>query len=215
MEQNTTFTLDIPTNVITEDLLHKRIKNIQQSVVCLEPTELIHKDANQLDFLRINLHKTDLRNKHINSFKLQFVSKKNDESIITQESIDSKLINTKYNLICGYNLILNDNFYQNENLLTDGLILPIKYLHEHHSICINIINIGNILHMLNNLELHISFTEIEFEEEFDILMPTMRIEQLIQTKNNTFNLFRVMCGMGNKATFEDLPKDKFDELCIR
>ncbi len=196
-----------------KDLMNKNIKNVQQHVICLEPSELINKDSNQLDFLRINLHKMDLRNKHINSFKLEFVSKKmDDKSVVSQKYIDSELINTKYNLMCGYNLILNDYFYQNENLLPDGLILPIKYLNEDHSICINIINIGTILYMLNNyLELHISFTEIEFEEEFDKLMPTMLIEQLIQTKNNTFNVFRVMCGMGNKATFEDLPKDEFNK----
>ena len=193
--------------VITSDFLYKNIKNIQQSIICLEPIKLINKDANGLDCLNINLHKTDLRNKHINSIKLQFVSKKiNNEFIIPQETIDSNLKNIKYNIMCGYNLIFYDNFYQNEDLLTPELFLPIKYIADHHSISVNIINIVNILSMLNDLELHISFTEIEFDKELDNLFPTLQIDQKIQRKNNTFNLFSVMFGMGVKSFNEDLPK---------
>jgi len=198
---------------INTDLLYKNIESRQHSSICLDTTKLLSKDKNGFDFLNLNLHKTDLRNKNLNSIKLNFISKKiNNESIVSQDYIDSNLININYNLMCGYNVIFDDKFHQNEDLLTPELILPIKYIKEHHSICVNIINIVDILPILNDLELHISFTEVEFEKEFDGLMSKFQIDQLIRTKNNTFNIFRVISGMGAKAFSEDLPKDKFNEF---
>ena len=92
--------------------------------------------------------------KNINSIKLQFVSKQtNVDYIFTQENI-------KYNIMCGYNLIFDDNFQQNTNLLTTDIILPIKHVEYHHSICINIKNISNIVPILNDLKLKIQYVVI-------------------------------------------------------
>jgi len=117
--------------VITNDFLYKNIKNIKQSIICLESIKLINKDADGLDCLNINLHKTELRNKHINSIKLQFVSKQiNNEFIISQETIDSNLKNIKYNIMCGYNLIFYDNFYEyKKNTLIFFLYISMLYIY--------------------------------------------------------------------------------------
>jgi hypothetical protein len=195
------------------ELLYKNIKNVHQSSIRVEPIKLFIEDANNSRFLKINLHKTELQNKHITSIKLKFISKKlDDNQIFTQEYIDSNLTNVKYNLMCGHNVIFDDDFYQDTILLTSGLILPLKYIKDHHSVCINIMNISNMLSLLNDLELQILYDEVEFKEEFDGLMSTRQIDQLIQTKTNTYNVFRVMFGMGVKAIDIDLPKDKFNEI---
>lgn len=191
----------IYSNYITSELLYKNIKNIQSSSIFVEPTEFINKDTNEIT---INLHKTDLRTKHINSIKLQFVSKQtNVDYIFTQENI-------KYNIMCGYNLIFDDIFQQNTNLLTTYIILPIKYVAYHHSICINIKNILNIVPILNDLKLKIQYDEVEFDTEFDRVISLSQLDQLIQKNNNTYNIFRVMFGMGVKGFNEDLPKDVFN-----
>lgn len=69
---------------------------------------------------------------------------------------------------------------------------------------------------MNNKEyitIQIQYDEVEFKEEIDRLMPTLQIDQLIQTKNNTYNVFRVMFGTAVKAIGdEDKPKDKFNEI---
>ncbi len=199
---------------INSNVLHQNIKNVEHSLICLEPINLVCKDGNNIDFLQINLHKTELRDKHVNSIKLNFVSKKiNDESVVSQESIDSNLIGMKYNLMCGHNLIFDDIFCQNEDLLTPKLILPIKYIEEHHSLCINILNIENILPTLGSLELHVSLELVEFEKAFDKSMPKLIIDQLIVKKNNTYNVFRTLFGMGVKLIGDgDFPKEKFNEI---
>jgi len=197
---NTQSILSIP-NYITTELLCKNIKNIQSSSIFVEPSKFISKDNNQIN---INLHKTEMRNKHINSIKLNFVSKQtNDDYIFTEENI-------KYEIMCGYNLIFDDNFQQNKNLLTTDIILPIKYLENHHSICINIKNISNIVSFINDLILKIQYDEVDFDNEFDKLISLSQLDQLIQLNNNTYNVFRVMFGVGVKAFYEDLPKDIFN-----
>jgi hypothetical protein len=194
-----TFSISDYVNYITDELLYKNIKNIQTSFIFVEPSELISRDGSEIN---INLHETELRTKNINSIKLQFMSKQNNEKyILTQENI-------KYNIMCGYNLIFDEDFQQNTNLLTTGLILPTKYIEEDHSIYINIKNISNIV--FDDLILQILYDEVEFEEEFERFIPSSQIDQLIKYNNNTYNVFRVVFGMGVKAIVEDLPKDEFN-----
>jgi len=201
----------IPSPAYSNCVLYKNIKNICQSSIRVKPIKFISEDANDLSILKINLHETELKNKHITSIKLKFSSLDNKQ-IFTQEYIDSNLINVKYNVMCGPNVIFDDDFHQDTILLPSGLILPLKCIKDHHSICINMMNISNILSFVNDLELQILYDEVEFEDEFDGLMSTLQIDQFIQTKTNTYNVFRVMFGMGIKAIDIDLPKDKFNEI---
>ncbi len=196
----------------TGDLLLKNIKNIQHSSISLEPNNFLTQDANNSSFLKINLHETNLENKHISSIKLRFISKKLDgKQIFAQEYIDSNLINVKYKVMCGYNVIFDDEFYQDTDLLTPSLILPLKCLHHlTSSVCINIMNISNMLPLLNDVDLQILYDEVEFNEE--LVMLKQQIDQVIQTKSDTYNVFRVIFGMGVKAFDIDLTKDKFNEI---
>lgn len=220
MTDNNCFVLDklnasipIP-QYATSDLLLKNIKNIQHSSISLEPNNFLTQDANNSSILKINLHQTELENKHINSIKLRFISKKLDgKQIFAQEYIDSNFINVKYNVMCGYNVIFDDEFYQDTDLLTPGLIMPVKCLHHlHSSVCINIMNISNILPLLNDIDLQILYDEVEFNEEVDIVMLKLQIDQVIKTKSDTYNVFRVIFGTGVKAIDIDLPKNKFNEI---
>ncbi len=196
----------------TGDLLLKNIKNIQHSSISLEPNNFLTQDANNSSFLKINLHETNLENKYISSIKLRFISKKLDgKQIFSQEYIDSNLINVKYKVMCGYNVIFDDEFYQDTDLLTPSLILPLKCLHHlTSSVCINIMNISNMLPLLNDVDLQILYDEVEFNEE--LVMLKQQIDQVIQTKSDTYNVFRVIFGMGVKAFDIDLTKDKFNEI---
>ncbi len=195
---------------MTTDLLNEHLTQQKNSVLILEPTTLINNTEN-VDYLNINLHKTELRNKHIKSIKLKFISKNLD--VLSQEIIDNIFNNVKYNLMVGPNVIFNNYFNQDADIITSNIILPIKYIEEHHSVCIKIIDIHNILCMLNNLELLLSFTEIEFEEKFEELLPISQIDQLIKTETNMYNLFRVLYGMGTKAIGDgDVSREQFIEI---
>lgn len=220
MTDNNCFVLDkinasIPiSQYATGDLLLKNIKNIEHSSISLQPNNFLTQDANNSSFLKINLHETKLENKHISSIKLRFISKKLDgKQIFAQEYIDSNLINVKYKVMCGYNVIFDDEFYQDTDLLTPSLILPLKCLHPLTSnVCINIMNISDMLPLLNDVDLQILYDEVEFNEEVDVVMLKQQIDQVIQTKSDTYNVFRVIFGMGVKAIDIDLPKDKFNEI---
>lgn len=63
--------------------------------------------------------------------------------------------------------------------------------------------------ILNDLKLKIQYDN-EFDNEFDKVISSSQLDQLIQTNNNTYNVFRVMFGMGIKGFYEDLPKDVFN-----
>lgn len=219
MSNNTSYVLDKSHPTIhcpqygTENLL-KNIKNIQHSSILLEPSKFLTQDTNSVSFLNINLHETNLQNKHIHSLKLKFVSKTIDgKQVFAQEYIDSNVINVKFKVLCKYNVIFDDEFYQDTNLLTSSLILPMKCLNGlHGTLCIHILNISNLLPLLNDIDLQILYDEVNFYDEVDLLLPNMQLDQVIQTKANTYNVFRIMFGMGAKAFDVDLPKDKFNEV---
>jgi hypothetical protein len=154
-----------------------------------------------------------LRNKHIGNLKLNFVSKEKDgKPIVTQEYIDTMLKDVAYDIVCGYNEICKGAFVQNQSLLPSHFILPIKYIADHHSIAINFRNASNLLLLLKDVETQIHYDELCFEENFDELMSYKQIDQLIETKDNTYNVFKVVFGMGVKAIHEDLPFDQFNQI---
>ncbi len=197
------------------------IKSHEDTTICLDPTNLLCRESNNEAYLRLDLHKSEALNKHISAIRLNFVSKKNDndnEPIVSKELIDNALSESKYKLLCGYNLIF-DKYFINNDLLASGLILPVKHIRD--GVSINIINITNILPLLDNLELHIKLTTVEYEKEFDESIPTSLFEQLIINRDKTdnilkYNVLRMVFGMITKVIGDgDLPKDKFNEVCSK
>ena len=221
-------------NSITSNLLYKNVKDLKNSYIFLNPNELLNKDSNNVEYLNINLNKTELKCKFINSMKLSFVSKRNNENFISDDVIDTFLSNVKYNLYCGPNLILNDNFCQDEDFLRKsfiyvnerkysvGIVLPLKnisgpleYISKNHGLYINITNIQNLLPIFNDLELKLSYSEIEFEKEFEESIFSREINQIIETKNNKFNLFKMIFGMGVKYFQPDnMDKENYNKCAI-
>lgn len=200
--------------IITKELINQNIKNTKYSDMYLDPLQLIiQNDVNGSDsdsYLKINLSKTDLQTKYITSIKLNLVSKLMDTVPIAEEYISSLLANSRYIVLCGGNTIFDDHFYQSQNLIMDGFILPIQNLYE-NNININIVGIKDLLPTLNDFIIKISYTELEFEPEFEDIIKRNQMDQIIQ-KNNKFNLFRVLFGMGIKVFSEDLLKEEFNEL---
>lgn len=201
--------------------LFLNIKNHEDTTICLDPTTLLCRESNNDVYLRLDLHKSEALNKHISAIRLNFVSKKNDkdndnEPIVSKELIDNALRESKYKLLCGYNLIF-DKYFINNELLASGLILPVKHIRD--GVSVNIVDIAKLMPLLDNLELQIKLTTVEYEKEFDESIPTSMIEQLIITRDNTDNVFkynvlRMVFGMVTKVIGDgDFPKDKFNEIC--
>ncbi len=201
--------------------LFLNIKSHEDTTIYLDPTTLLCRESNNDVYLRLDLHKSEALNKHISAIRLNFVSKKNDndnEPIVSKELIDNALSESKYKLLCGYNLIF-DKYFINNDLLASGLILPVKHIRD--GVSINIVEIAKLMPLLDNLELQIKLTSVEYEKEFDESIPTSMIEQLIITRDNTdnvfkYNILRMVFGMVTKVIGDgDFPKDKFNEICSK
>ncbi len=223
MSENNNIFVRIPDRDITlpknePESLFFNIKSHEDTTICLDPTTLLCRESNNDVYLRLDLHKSESLNKHISAIRLNFVSKKTDnEPIVSKEIIDNALRETKYKLLCGYNLIF-EKYFSNNELLASGLIFPVKYIRD--GVSINIINITNILPLLHNLELHIDLTSVQYDKEFDESIPSSMFEQLIINRDKTdnsilkYNVLRMVFGMVTKVIGDgDLPKDKFNEIC--
>ncbi len=197
---------------LTENILNKNIKkHICTISNRFDITSLLCKESNNDNYLRLDLHKTALRDKHISSIKLIFQYKNdNNDPTIAFKTPNKYLLNTKYKIMSDYNLIFEGNYKMGGDLLTEGIILPVKYL---NNICINIINIDKIIPIVNDLEL-VSFTSLaEYENEFDESIPKILIDQLIVNKDNTYNVLRIIFGMATKLIGDgDVSFHKFNEI---
>lgn len=153
--------------------------------------------------LKINLNQLGLKDKNINSIKIELSY--NNQPII--------LDNTNYNIYCGLTNIIYGEFMQNNNLLISDVIIPLKFLYEHDII----IEIDHIFE--NNIDINITYSEVIFSSEFEKVLQSTIIDQLIEKEykhkniiEKRMNLFRIMRGMGGNCFAEYLPEERFKQF---
>jgi hypothetical protein len=151
---------------LTKEFLQQNID--KDSWIEFNPSlsSLLTKDIYGFDILKINLVDYGLKySKYISSVKINFVSKSFDDEVI-----NAILRNSKYNLTFDtYNLIFYGDFVQNQNLLLSNklsnyIVLPQFITNTYDNVDINILNIKSLLPILEELEIKILVSTLEFNE---------------------------------------------------
>jgi hypothetical protein len=153
---------------LTKEFLQQNIKKESFIEFQAPVSKFLTKDIYGFDILKINLLEYGLYyKKYISSVKINFVSKDFDND---NETINVLLKNSCYNLTFDtYNLIFYGNFVQNQNLLLSNnlenyIVLPEYISKAYDNVDINILNVKKLFPILDNLEIKIMVTEIEFNE---------------------------------------------------
>jgi len=156
---------DVP---LTKEFLQQNIASQNDFEFRLPASQFLSPDIYGFPVLKINLLDYCLKNnKYISSVKVNIVSKNSD---IDNQIIDKILQNACYNLTFDiYNLIFYGDFVQNENLLLSNnpenyIVLPEIIGKQYHYANINILNIKDLLPILDDLEIQMLVSEVNFNE---------------------------------------------------
>ena len=177
-------------------------------------TKFLTKDIYGFDILRINLLEYGLKGtKYINSVKIQFVSKDFDD-----ETINVLLRNAKYNLTFDtYDLIFYGDFVQNQNLLLSNnlenyIILPNRITEAYNYISLNILNIKKLSPLLDDAELKILVSTVEFNEFAEgRINYKYCFDQYYERNDGTWNKLNIgERGLGNVCYSMNIPINKKD-----
>ena len=151
---------------LTKEFLQQNIETQSKYEFQSIASNFLTKDIYGFDILKINLIDYGLQyKKYISSVKINFVSKDFDD-----ETINVLLRNSSYNLTLDtYNLIFYGDFIQNQNLLLSNnlenyIVLPQILTKNYDNVDINVLNVKKLLPILNNLEIQIVVSYVEFNE---------------------------------------------------
>ena len=210
--QNTTKTISAET--CNKEQLLANVKKIHKSEIILSPSKLLHISEDLIEpekKLHIDLKKY-FQEQSISSIKLKFISKKhNDIDILSPQYIEH-IINTYnilYRLEIGY-AILKDKFIQENEIIMSDIIIPIKSL-CYHSFNLVLFNIDKIINLLDNLELKVEYSTVDFYADFESKLKTIALELNIE-HHKKYNVIRFMSGMSGFGYSEFLTKSQFDTL---
>jgi len=199
---------------LTKEFLQQNIKKESWIEFQSPLAKFLTKDIYGFDILRINLLEYGLKgSKYISSVKIQFVSKDFDD-----ETINVLLRNAKYNLTFDtYDLIFYGDFVQNQNLLLSNnlenyIILPNRITSAYNYISLNILNIKKLLPVLDDLEVKILVSTVEFNEFAEgRINYKYCFDQYYERNDGTWNKLNIgERGLGNVCYSMNIPVNKKD-----
>ena len=184
---------------LTKDFLQQNIETQSKYEFQSIASNFLTKDIYGFDILKINLIDYGLQyKKYISSVKIHFVSKDFDD-----ETINVLLRNSSYNLTLDtYNLIFYGDFIQNQNLLLSNnlenfIVLPQILTKNYDNVNINILNVKKLLPILNNLEIQIVVSYVEFNEFAEgCINYKYCFEQYYERNDGTWNELNICIGSG-------------------
>lgn len=193
--------------MLYEDIVSQQRQNLefQRNFDLRVPSaELLAKDIYGLDILQLDMSShPKFKDSYIMYLSIKFVSTEygNDE-------LNKMLENAKYNVSFGDNhLVFYGDFRQSENLMIDGVILPVKLLFQTDGVFLNILNIKNLVDVVNKVDVKISVSEVIFSEEMEnrISAKYARIEQYYERSDGTYNRLNTGSGMGGNGYARNVP----------
>jgi hypothetical protein len=199
--------------ILTQYELAEQIKKTHYFEYILDPSKLISIFTNEFnkknDIMKINLKKY-FGNKSINCLKLEFKSKQYDGiDIVSPNFLQHFTKNITYDLCISstrvyVNTIGNDTIDNDmnttsncKNLLISNIIIPLKSLY-YHNVIINLHDFDEIKSLLNNLELKMCGSYVDFYTETENKLNKIPFEFNLE-HNNLFNKLRIMHGMAGLA----------------
>lgn len=199
--------------MLYEDILSRQKQNLefQRNFEFRVPaTELLAKDVYGLDILQLDMSAhPKLKDSYIVYLSIKFVSTQYDN-----EMLNEMLENAKYNVSFGDNhLVFYGDFRQSENLMIDGVILPLKLLFQADGVRANILNIKDLIDNVDKVDVKISVSEVIFSEEMEnrISKKYARIEQYYERSDGTYNNLNTGSGMGGNGYARNVPIQETEE----
>lgn len=199
--------------MLYEDLVRQKEHNIefQHSFdIQIPASQLLAKDVYGFDVLKLDLSDHPrLHDKYIIYLSFKFVS--NEYGI---ETLNGFLENAKFNLSFGdHHLVFYGDFKQTQNMMMDGVILPVKLLNLNGGTYINILNIGELVSIIDKVNVNISVSGVVFSEELEEKMSRKwaRLEQYYERPDGTYNILNCCSGMGNNAYSVNQTKEPTSE----
>lgn len=196
-------------HMLYEDILSRQKQNLefQRNFDLRVPaTELLAKDVYGLDILQLDMSAhPKLKDAYIMYLSIKFVSTQYDDEILNK-----MFENAKYNVSFGdQHLVFYGDFRQSENLMIDGVILPVKLLFQADGVSANILNIKDLIDNVDKVDVQISVSEVIFSEEMEnrISKKYARIEQYYEKEDGTYNKLNTGSGMGGNAYARNVPID--------
>jgi hypothetical protein len=176
-------------------------------------TKLLAKDVYGLDILQLDMSAhPKFKDSYIMYLSIKFLSTEYDNN-----ELNELLKNAKYNVSFGDNhLVFYGDFRQSENLMIDGVILPVKLLFQTDGVFLNILNIKNLVDFVNKVDVKISVSEVIFSEEMEnrISKQYARIEQYYERSDGTYNRLNTGSGMGGNGYARNVAIQETDESAI-
>jgi len=184
---------------LTKEFLQQNIETQSNYEFHSTASKFLTKDIYGFDILKINLIDYGLQyKKYISSVKINFVSRDFDD-----DTINVLLRNSSYNLTLDtYNLLFYGDFIQNQNLLLSNnlenyIVLPQILTKNYDNVDINILNVKKLLPILNNLEIQIVVSYVEFNEFAEgRINYKYCFEQYYERNDGTWNELNICIGSG-------------------
>jgi hypothetical protein len=200
----------ISDTIITKEMLNENIKKTHEFEFYLSPKLLINKTLDLNDILLINV-KDYLYDKSINCVKLKLVSKKlNGEPKISESYMEALTNELLFKLLIGSNVIYF-NKISDKNLLISDIIIPLSAL-GYHNVVFELHNIKNVKNILDEFEIKLYGTTVNFYVDIESKINNNWIEQQFITENELYNVLKICHGMGACTFKPSLPKESFDAL---
>lgn len=194
--------------------LSEEIKKINDFEYILDPIKLLSVITNEfnkkIDIMRINLKKY-FGNKSINCLKLEFKSKQYDGiDIISLNFLQHFVKNITYDLCINSTRVCINTVGVDQNLLISNIIIPLKSLY-YHNVIINLYDFDEIKSLLNNLEIKMYGSYVDFYAETENKLNKISFSFDLE-HDNLFNTLRIMNGMAGLAFYPWQTKNGFLRL---
>jgi len=152
----------------------------------------------------IDLRKYNIGNKIIKSLKIALYS-----NVLSKKIIKKIIKKLKFSLVVGGNLIYDDNFDINKELIPNGMLLMNGKLNYHEVKCIINDYDNKYINFIQYLMFNIKIIYVDIYKKIMNECKNKRIEFII-SKNNNFNVFVIHEGKGKNKFDNFLPLDNFD-----
>jgi len=193
--------------MLHDDIVSRQKQNLEfqrNFNIRIPAAELLAKDVYGLDILQLDMSShPNLKDAYIAYISIKFASTEYDDDVL-----NGQLENAKYNVSFGdHHLVFYGDFRQSENLLMDGVVLPVKLLFQSDGVFLNILNIKNLANIVNNVDVNISISEVIFSEEMEsrISKKYASIEQYYERSDGTYNKLNTGSGMGGNGYAKNVP----------